>query len=73
MDVTDDGIETLVSDEHPLKASDPMDVTDDGIETLISDEHPEKAESSIVLINPGIFIVLLFLFTHRRMSKISLA
>ena len=43
MDVTDDGIETLVSDEHPEKAEDSMDVTDDGIETLVSDEHPKKA------------------------------
>ena len=40
MDVTDDGIETFVSDEHPQKADDSMDITDDGIETLVSDEHP---------------------------------
>ena len=39
MEFTDDGIETLVSDEHPLKAEDSMDVTDDGIEMLVSDEH----------------------------------
>ena len=43
MDVTDDGIEMLVSNEHPLKAQSPMDVTDDGIETFVSDEHPVKA------------------------------
>ena len=40
MNVTDDGIEMFVSDEHPSKAPSPMDVTDNGIEMLVSDEHP---------------------------------
>ena len=39
----DDGIETLVSDVHPSKASSSMVVTDDRIETLVSDEHSQKA------------------------------
>ena len=42
MNVTDDGIKTLISDEHLQKEQDSMDVTDDGIETLVSDEHSKK-------------------------------
>ncbi len=39
MDVTEDGIVILVSDEHSEKAQSPMDVTEDGIVILVSDEH----------------------------------
>ena len=38
-----EGIETLESDEHPLKAELPMCITEKGIETLESDEYPSKA------------------------------
>ena len=61
MDITDDGIETLVSDEHPSKALDPMDVTDDGIETLVSDEHPSNDP---LLPELSIFLTL---FPRRRL------
>lgn len=40
MYITDEGIETLKSAEHPLKAELPMCITEKGIETLESDEHP---------------------------------
>lgn len=35
MPVTDEGIETLESDEHPSKAEHAMYVTDEGIEIII--------------------------------------
>lgn len=38
MSVTDEGIETLESAEHPFKAELPMCITEKGIETLESDE-----------------------------------
>ena len=43
MEVTDDGMMTDASDEHPKKAELPMEVTDVGMTTDASDEHPKKA------------------------------
>ena len=63
MDVTDEGIETLESDEHPQKAEFPMDVTDEGIETLESNEHLANDDSSISVIEESNFSEFISLFS----------
>ena len=51
-DVTDDGIEISVSDEHPEKADDSIDVTDVGIAICFSFEHPLNKLVGIIWIFP---------------------
>ena len=38
--MTDDGIDTCVSDEHSLNAHAPIEVTDEGIEICVNNEQP---------------------------------
>ena len=52
--VTESGIFTDLSDEHPWKASSPITVTESGIFTDLSDEHPWKASFPIAVTESGI-------------------
>ena len=47
-----------VSDEHPMKAKDPIEVTDDGIVICVSDKKLAKAESPIEVTDDGIVNVI---------------
>ena len=66
--VTDDGIVISASDEQELKALSPIFVTDDGIVICVSDEHPSNEPPLIILIDKGIFTILIFFFTQISVS-----
>ena len=60
IDLTDDGIEIWVSDEHPLKVHRLISAIVEGIMISSSDEHRSKHDSPSQVIDEGIFMFVNF-------------
>ena len=69
IDLTDEGINISVKDEHLLKQSLPIETTDEGIDTLFNEVHRLKAFSPIDLIDGGIAIFVKFSQPKKHSSQ----